>query len=121
MAWGPRGHRGFSSTARSEEERKLVHLTVEREEMAAIKIVCNGDPSTGPPPARERHTLRHLDLLMLQLGRSATACTSFATWESMGGMQQQGGEHTYRPVLCRFLITLRYYMLVEKLFRAVAA
>ena len=25
VAWGPRGHRGFSSTARSEEERKLIH------------------------------------------------------------------------------------------------
>ena len=60
-------------------------------------------------------------LPMLRLGMRATACTSFATWESMGGMQQQGGEHTYRPVLCRFPITLRYYMLVKKLFRAIAA
>ena len=121
MAWGPRGHHGFSSTARSEKERKLIHLTVEREEVAATKSACKGASCTDSPPARERHTLRHLDLLMLQLGRSATACTSFATWESMEGMQQQGGEHTYRPVLCRFPITLRYYMLVEKLFRAVAA
>ena len=42
VAWGPRGHRGFSSTARSEEERKLIHLTVEREEVAATKFVCKG-------------------------------------------------------------------------------
>ena len=42
MAWGPRGHRGFSSTARSEEERKLIRLTVEREEVAATKFVCKG-------------------------------------------------------------------------------
>ena len=41
VAWGPWGLRGFSLTARANEERKKIQLAVEREEMAAIKFVSN--------------------------------------------------------------------------------
>ena len=59
-----------------------------------------------------------LNMLMLQLGMSTTACTSFATGDSVGGCSSKAET---RNVLCRIPTTLRYYVLVEKLFRAVAA
>ena len=59
-----------------------------------------------------------LNMLMLQLGMSTTACTSSATGDSVGGCSSKAET---RNGLCRIPTTLRYYVLVEKLFRAVAA
>ena len=63
-----------------------------------------------------------LNMLMLQLGMSTAACASFATGDSVGGVEQleTGALHLY-ACLCRFPTTQRYYVLVEKRFRAVAA
>ena len=55
VAWGPRGHRGFSSTARTKEERKLIHLIVEREEMAAINSWAMGIRVQAAPGKRTPH------------------------------------------------------------------
>ena len=85
MAWGPWGLRGFSLTARTEEERKLIQCGVSgcdefREQRGHYCSVL--------PPASERRTPRHLNMLMLQLGMSTTACASFAIGESVGGVEQ---------------------------------
>ena len=49
-----------------------------------------------PPLASERHALRHLNMLMLQLGMNTTACISFATGDSVGGVS------SWRQVPCTY-------------------
>ena len=54
---GPMGLRGFSLTVRTKKKRKLVHLAVEREEMAATKFVSNGASSAESHPRRDASRL----------------------------------------------------------------
>ena len=67
---GPTGLRGFSSTARTEEERKLIHLTVQ---MDCESFRGQWGSSCRGPLSDGRQSLHHLNFLMLQLRKSASA------------------------------------------------
>ena len=71
-----------------------------------------------PPLASKRRTPRHPEYADASTWNEYNGLYLVRDWGVHGGMQQQGGD---THVLCRIPITLRYYVLVEKLFRAVAA
>ena len=88
MAWGPWGLRGFSLTARTKEERKLM---IWRCYLAAIKFVSKGGYSYSTPPCEMSHA-------------PSPEYADASTWNEYnglylvrdlvvrGGMQQQGGD-----------------------------
>ena len=104
MAWGPWGLRGFSLTARTEEEWKLIQCGVSgcdefREQRGHYCSVL--------PPASERRTPRHPEYADASTWNEYNGLYLVRDWGLRGGMQQQGGDtqcslpHSHHPPLLR--------------------